>query len=515
MKIEINTQFEKALAAMDAGRNIFITGKAGTGKSTLLEYFRNKTEKNIVVLAPTGVAAVNVRGQTIHSFFRFRPDITLEKVKQKYRKIQNSQIYKKIDALVIDEISMVRADLLDCVDAFLRLHGKKKNYPFGGIQIIFIGDLYQLPPVVVGQERKIFSTLYKSPYFFDSQAFPDIDIEIIELDKIYRQKDEVFIRILNAVRNRSIDMDLLEILNRRVNHDFEPDSKDFFIHLVTTNNKAFEINMIRLGKLPKKAHSYHGEVSGEFDEKSLPAPLDLTVKVGAQIMLTNNDREGRWVNGTVGLIIDIKKEDEIDAILVKLETGETVDVFPYRWETFKFSYNDSSRKIESATVGFFTQYPLILAWAITIHKSQGKTFQKAVVDLGQGTFAHGQAYVALSRCVSLEGLVLKNSLEKKHVLLDWRIVKFLTQFHYKKSEEEMPLEEKTSIIQKAIKDKTPLEILYLKSSDEKSRRVVKPYVIGEMNYQGRQFLGFSGFDELRGQDRVFRVDRILEIKTKI
>lgn len=511
--IEINSQFAKALEYIEGGKNVFITGKAGTGKSTLLDYFRTKTKKNIAVLAPTGVAAVNVKGQTIHSFFGFRPDITVEKVRKNYKNPRNARLYKQLDALVIDEISMVRADLLDCVDTFLRMNGKNKNEPFGSIQVIFIGDLYQLPPVVTGEERKIFSMHYKSPYFFDARVFANIQMEIIELDKIYRQKDEVFISILNAVRNRSIDEVLLEELNKRVIADFEPDARDFFIHLVTTNSKAESINATSLDKLPNKPYVYEGVVQGGFDEKALPAPLELHLKTGAQVMLTNNERLGRWVNGTVGVVAKIEKDkDGDDIVWVKLETGAVFDVYPYRWEMFKFVYNEQSHKIESETTGSFTQYPLILAWAITIHKSQGKTFQKAVVDLERGTFAHGQAYVALSRCVSLEGLVLKVPVEKKHVLLDWRVVKFLTQFQYEKSEKAVSSKEKTAMITEAINKRKDLEIIYLKANDEKSHRVIKPDKVGEMNYQGVQFLGFSGFDTLRGEERVFRVDRILEIK---
>ncbi|MEK7165680.1 MAG: AAA family ATPase, partial [Patescibacteria group bacterium] len=298
-KIEFNDQFVKALEAIEAGKNIFITGKAGTGKSTLLRYFREKTPKNTVVLASTGVAAVNIRGQTIHSFFRFRPDITVEKVKNKYKKLLNAHLYRKIETLVIDEISMVRADLFDCVDAFLRMHGPKKNQSFGGVQLVMIGDLYQLPPVVTGAEREIFVNHYPSPYFFDAKVFSGFEIEIIELEKIYRQKDEAFVRILNGIRNRSIDEAMFTQLNTRVQPDFEPPPKDPYIHLVTTNAKAEEINIRELNKLSGKKYKFTGELSGEFDQKTLPAPQVLELKVESQVMLTNNDREHRWVNGTV------------------------------------------------------------------------------------------------------------------------------------------------------------------------------------------------------------------------
>ncbi len=509
--IEINQYFAKAISLIESGNNLFITGKAGTGKSTLLAYYREKTKKNLVVLAPTGVAAVNVRGQTIHSFFRFRPDITVEKVKKKYKKIRSVELYKKLQTIVIDEISMVRADLFDCVDAFLRIHGPKKGMPFGGVQMIFIGDLYQLPPVVTSAEREIFTSHYPSPYFFDAHVFRELTLELVELEKIYRQKDETFITILNAIRNRTINDQLLSVINSRVKKDFKFKTKDVYIHLVTINAKADEINADRLLTLPGKPHEYEGEMRGEFDEKSLPAPGVLEIKTGAQVMLTNNDRNGRWVNGTVGVVESVEESEEGDAIMVRLETGETVDVLPYCWDMFRFAYNETSRRIDSETIGSFTQYPIILAWAITIHKSQGKTFEKVIVDFERGTFAHGQAYVALSRCTSLSGLILTQPLKTQHVLLDFRVVKFLTQFQYNRAHKAVSVDTKSELISRAISERKKIEIVYLKASDEKSRRIVAPVEIGEMEYQGKSFLGFTGFDELRGVDRVFRVDRILEL----
>lgn len=510
--IELNEQFVKALQAIDAGKNVFITGKAGTGKSTLLRYFRDKTPTNTVVLAPTGVAAVNIRGQTIHSFFRFRPDITVDKVKKKYKKLQNAHLYRQISTLVIDEISMVRADLFDCVDAFLRMHGPKKNQPFGGVQLVMIGDLYQLPPVVTGAEREIFANHYSSPYFFDAEAFSGFEIEIIELEKIYRQNDEVFVRILNGIRNRSIDETMFAQLNTRVQPAFEFDPKDMYVYLVTTNAKAEEINVGQLNKLSGKKWNFTGEVRGEFDQKALPAPLVLELKSGSQVMLTNNDREQRWVNGTVGRVTKIESTVEGDIVWVRLETGETVDVYQHRWDMFRFMYNQVSQRIDTETTGSYTQYPLILAWALTIHKSQGKTFEKLVVDMDRGAFAHGQTYVALSRVTTLAGLVLKKPIEKKHLLLDFRVVKFLTGFQYARSETEMSFGEKLAHIKKAIAENRKLELVYLKSNDEKTRRILMPSEVGEMEYLEKMFTGVRGFDELRGEERVFRVDRILALQ---
>lgn len=405
---------------------VFVTGKAGTGKSTLLQYFREHTSKNIVVLAPTGVAAVNVRGQTIHSFFRFRPDITPEGANSiRLRKAQKT-LYKKLDAVVIDEISMVRSDLLDCVDAFLRLHGPDETAPFGGVQMIFFGDLYQLPPVMTRLDRDIFKDLYASPYFFDAAAFKQLDFKIIELKKIYRQKDEMFIRLLNSVRDNSINVTDLEVLNRRLNPRFSPGDKDFYVYLTTTNALADGINQERLRELPGGSLRLEGKLSGGFDTKSLPTHQTLELKTGAQVMLLNNDPAGKWVNGTIGKVFSTPKDHAVTGtIRVELSSGLVVEVPSFTWEAFRFFYNKDTEQIDSESAGSFSQYPLKLAWAITIHKSQGKTFSKVVLDIGNGTFAPGQMYVALSRCTDLEGLVLKKPIFKRHILLDAQVVQFM------------------------------------------------------------------------------------------
>lgn len=407
---------------------VFVTGKAGTGKSTLLQYFRAHTSKNIVVLAPTGVAAVNVRGQTIHSFFRFRPDITPEGVNSiRLRKAQKA-LYKKLDAVVIDEISMVRSDLLDCVDAFLRRHGPDAGTPFGGVQMIFFGDLYQLPPVMTRFDRGIFKDLYASPYFFDAAAFKQLDFKIVELKKIYRQKDEMFIRLLNSVRDNSINVTDLAVLNRRLDPRFSPGEKDFYVYLTTTNALADGINQERLKELAGGSLRLEGKLSGGFDTKSLPTHQTLELKTGAQVMLLNNDPAGKWVNGTIGKVFSTPKDHAATgAVRVALSSGLVVEVPSFTWEAFRFFYNKDTEQIDSESAGSFSQYPLKLAWAITIHKSQGKTFSKVVLDIGNGTFAPGQMYVALSRCTDLEGLVLKKPIFKRHILLDEQVVRFMEQ----------------------------------------------------------------------------------------
>jgi ATP-dependent exoDNAse (exonuclease V) alpha subunit len=453
LSIEINNQFRRALEVMEnTDNNVFVTGRAGTGKSTLLEYFRKITKKNVVVLAPTGVAALNVKGQTIHSFFRFKPGITPEKVKRLRSSKDSESIYHKLDIIVIDEISMVRADLLDCVDQFLRLNGPENNKPFGGIQTAFIGDLYQLPPVVTSREKEVFQSLYETPYFYGARVFDFLEMEFVELEKIYRQSDEHFITLLNAIRNNSITAQGLEILNRRYQPKFEPPPDDFYVYLTTTNRLAEEINSRRLAALNSGLYTFIGRIEGDFGQEYLPTKIELQVKVGAQIMMLNNDSEGRWVNGSIGKIIDIAQNKRGEAIInAELTDGEDVEIKPFTWEIYRF-FVDGGR-LQSKAVGKFTQYPLMLAWAVTIHKSQGKTFDRVIIDIGRGTFAHGQTYVALSRCTTLGGIVLRKPILKKHIWTDYKVVKFLTRYQYEKAEQRRPVDSKIEVIKKAIENK--------------------------------------------------------------
>jgi len=430
--IEFNSDFAKAYDLLENGSgNIFITGKAGTGKSTLLQYFRDHTVKNVVILAPTGVAAVNIQGQTIHSFFRFKPDITPEGVHSiKIRRTQKA-LYQKIDTIIIDEISMVRADLLDCIDAFLRLYGKNRMAPFGGIQLVFIGDLYQLSPVVPRNEKDIFKNVYSSPYFFDSHIFRELNsngqhpkrFQIIELKKIYRQKEEDFVKLLGTIRNKTATEANLKVLNERCIPHFIPDADDFYIYLTTTNAVADRVNHQRLKELESGPYCYEGIVTGKFESRNLPTHQSLELKTGAQVMLLNNDSGGRWINGSIGKIIEIIEEGKI--VAVELSDGQLVEVVPFQWEMFRFFFNEDTQALESESVGSFTQYPLRLAWAVTIHKSQGKTFDKVIVDIGNGAFTHGQTYVALSRCTNFEGLILKKPILQRHILLDDDVVQFM------------------------------------------------------------------------------------------
>ena len=510
-QIEINEQFRQALDLIEnSNRNIFITGRAGTGKSTLLDYFRNITKKKVAVLAPTGVAALNVKGQTIHSFCRFKPGITPDRVKR-LRSGNNKSIYCELDAIVIDEISMVRADLLDCVDRFLRLNGPKADKPFGGIQMAFIGDLYQLPPVVTGGEKEVFQSLYETPYFYGAGVFDSFAMEFVELEKIYRQHDEQFITLLNGIRNNSVTDEDLERLNQRCQPEFEPPLDEFYVYLTTTNRLAEEINAKRLAELEGRLYTFTGSIEGEFGQEYLVTKINLEAKVGAQIMMLNNDIEGRWVNGSIGKITGMTQNRKGEDIIVAgLTDGEEVEITPFTWEISRFFVEAGG--LQSEVIGTFTQFPLMLAWAVTIHKGQGKTFDRVIVDIGKGTFAHGQMYVALSRCTTLGGIVLKKLALRKHIWTNYQVMSFLTKYQYSKAEQSLPIDGKIEIIRKAIEDDMTLEIVYLKPKDEKTTRVVRPEVVGEMEYRGKKYLGMRAFCLMRNEERVFRIDRILEIK---
>ncbi|MCF7831089.1 AAA family ATPase [Candidatus Gracilibacteria bacterium] len=419
----------------DTKKNVFITGKAGTGKSTLLEHLRLNSQKKMVVLAPTGVAAINVNGDTIHSFFGLKPGFELDEARNKRVNEKKAKRFLKLKTILIDEISMVRADLLDAVDVFLR-KVRNNNDPFGGVQMIFFGDLYQLPPVITANDREKFLAEYDSPYFFAAKVFQgardllseSFHLEHIELDEIYRQTDLDFINVLNSVRNNCMGEDHLSLLNSRHERDFVPPEDDKYIHLVTTNADASEINSTKLAKLKGEEVTFIASKTGKIAKNLTPNDEEITVKVGAQIMFIYNDPERKWVNGTIGRVVNICEEyneelDEMESFLIIEKTdGDRVEVRPYTWEISKYVFDKGEFKREQ--IGSFTQIPLKLAWAITIHKSQGKTFEKVIIDLGKGSFAHGQTYVALSRCTSLEGIVLRRPFRPSDVIMDRRVEEF-------------------------------------------------------------------------------------------
>ena len=512
VEIDLNPEFQSALSLMeDTDKNILITGRAGTGKSTLLTYFRESTGKKAVVLAPTGVAAVNVTGQTIHSFFHFKPNVTPAAIKKKKSpQKEKTTLYKKLTTIIIDEVSMVRADLLDCVDKFLRINGPDTKKPFGGVQMIFIGDFYQLPPVVTSAEREIFRSHYTSPYFFSAKVFDQMDLEFVELEKVYRQKDDEFVRLLNTIRNRSVTDDDLAKFNARCDPLFEAPADTFYLSLTSTNELADTINEKRLAELPGRIWKAQGIIEGDFGKEYLPTAVDLKLKKGAQIMLLNNDSYGQWINGTIGKVKKFEKDEEDeDVIVAELDNGDTARIAPYTWKIYRFFLKNE--ELRSEEVGSFRQYPVRLAFAVTIHKSQGKTFENVIIDVGRGTFAHGQMYVALSRCTTLGGIVLKQPLKKNSILMDWQVVKFLTGMQYKRAARTCSREDKLQMLAHAINQKQNLEIIYLKAGDEKSRRTIRPLRVADMEYSGHPFLGLEAFCLTKREKRTFNVDRILTI----
>jgi len=407
------------------GRSVFLTGKAGTGKTTFLRDVVRNSSKRVVVVAPTGIAAINAGGVTIHSFFQlplhpFIPGVKMES-KFAFSKEKRS-IIRTIDILVIDEISMVRSDLLDAVDSVLRRF-RDRTRPFGGVQLLMIGDLQQLTPVVTDEEASLLSQYYKTPYFFGSHALEKIDYVTIELKKVYRQQDEAFISILNAVRSGRPSADVMRELNARYIPDFTPDPEEGYIRLATHNNTANSYNEQQLEQLESPLHSFQAEISGAFPEYSYPTELQLDLKEGAQVMFVKNDpsSEKRYYNGKIGHVVEFLE----DMILVKCpDDDEVIAVEPLEWENSKYVINEQTQEMETEVQGVFRQYPLRLAWAITIHKSQGLTFDKAIIDAA-ASFASGQVYVALSRCRTLEGMVLATPLRQSAVMTDLRVEDYI------------------------------------------------------------------------------------------
>jgi ATP-dependent DNA helicase PIF1 len=421
--MELSEDYQYVLNKLEKTRTpMFITGKAGTGKSTLLRLFRNTTKKKIIALAPTGVAALNVKGQTIHSFFGFppKPLARSEIKKRRYRKL-----YEKIDIIIIDEISMVRADMLDNIDYFLRIN-RENPLPFGDVQMVFFGDLFQLPPVVAtDEERMLINFNYDSPYFFSSNVIKGMEMEMMELRKVYRQEERQFIRLLDAVRLNKVDYDDIEDLNERHIPDFKPE--EHYITLSSRNRIVDSINKKELDNIPLIEFTYLAKIDGNFQDRLFPTDAILKLKLGAQVMFIRNDAAKKFVNGTIGKVVHL----DIDKIKVEINDNgkqQIIDVEKEEWEITKYKVSEKDHnKIESSVMGTFTQYPLKAAWAITIHKSQGKTFDRVIIDMGRGAFEHGQTYVALSRCRTLNGIVLKQKLSPRDILVDERVVEYYEQ----------------------------------------------------------------------------------------
>ena len=411
--------------AENTDTNLFLTGKAGTGKTTFLKTLKKKSHKRIVVVAPTGIAAINAGGVTIHSFFQlpfapFVPDAVLRTAKQIYRfGKEKKRILRCMDLLVIDEISMVRADLLDAIDYVMRLH-RERNRPFGGVQLLLIGDLQQLAPVVRDEEWAILSKFYETPYFFSSKALQETDYAVIELKQVYRQSDTLFLSLLNSIRANKATAATLATLNKRYMPGYTPRREEHYIRLTTHNAQAQQVNEAELAKLPSRAYSFRAEISGNFPEYSYPTDHLLTLKKGAQVMFIKNDHTPakRYYNGMLGEV------SAIDDTGLTVKSGSTeIKVERENWTNTRYTLNEETKEITEEVEGTFTQFPVKTAWAITIHKSQGLTFEHAIIDT-EKSFAHGQAYVALSRCKSLEGLILETPLTPTAIITDSAVSKY-------------------------------------------------------------------------------------------
>ena len=392
--------------------NLLIIGGAGVGKSFSISYFRKHSKKKILVLAPTGVAALNVKGQTIHSVFRLEPTVQdvddfnyLFKIPKPIKKL-----IREVDTIILDEVSMIRPDLIDMIDQKCRII-MNNSLPFGGIQIIFVGDLFQLSPIVKNRaEYDFLMDKYHGTHFFNAPLVQESDIKVYELTEIFRQKNSEFKDLLNKVRVGSVSQDILEKINCRVGL---PNNEKAYITLTGKNVTAERINNSKLNELEYEEHIYYAEVNGDIRENSFPCDVELHLKVGAQIMMVANDDKRRWVNGTLGTITKLNK----GAIFVEID-GEEYEVKEHVWKNYKYEYDNKTGKIEQVVVGDFKQFPIKLGWAITIHKSQGKTFNSVFIDLEDGAFATGQVYVALSRCTSLEHLYLKNKISMRDIQVD-------------------------------------------------------------------------------------------------
>lgn len=437
-----NIEFNNALDLITKTKqSVFLTGRAGTGKSTFLKHLSTTTKKKFVVLAPTGIAAINANGSTIHSFFKlpFRPmlpddpDLSLINGRIfeffKYKK-DHRKLIQEVELIIIDEISMVRADMVDAIDRILRVYSNNMRVPFGGKQLVFVGDVFQLEPVVTNDSKDILNRFYPNPYFFSAKVFAETRLVPIEFTKIYRQTDRTFIFILDKIRSGSVGSAELQKLNSRYNPSFNPSSDEMYITLATRRDNVDYINEKKMQELPTPEFKSLGVIDGDFPESSLPTSKELILKEQAQVMFIRNDLQWprRWVNGTLGIVSYI---DDMDNVYVQLEKGTEVLVDLETWRNYRYKFNEIENRIEEEIIGTFTQLPLKAAWAITVHKSQGLTFNRVIVDFNGGVFAGGQAYVALSRCTSLDGMVLKKILNKSDIFVRSEIVQFSHQFNNK------------------------------------------------------------------------------------